>query len=136
MKQFENIVYPMAFHSPGIVIHSDCQAELRSLIERSGKKGQFAAAFVQRLNFLLKHRENAISHLEWFEKMKYVDDLFAMRFVRIDNIRIPYVITANGIYLLHAFKETSSGNGPNSYRHAAQVALKRIKDIDGGANNG
>lgn len=135
MKRFENIVYPQAFNVPGIMIHSDCCDELRSMLEKSGKKAQFAAAFGQRLRFLLEHREKAIQHREWFEKMKYTEDLFAMRFMRIDNIRIPYIIMSNGIYLLHAFKETSRGNDPHSYKHSVQVARTRMKDIKGGPHN-
>lgn len=133
MKQFETIRYPTVFESTAVLMHIKCRDELKSILERSGKKAKFAAQFNIRLQFLVQNGANAVKHRQWFEVLLKERGISAIRFINIDNIRILYILRDKTAFLLHAFKETSSAtsNDPNSYRHAIEIAEKRIEDIEG-----
>lgn len=124
----ELITYPMNYGNHYARIHKKCQAELKDLVDQSGHKGAFMAKFIDRLNYLMAHYERAVQHREWFESLQGSKDLYSMRFIRIDNIRILYTIRKPKVYLLCAFKEVSDKKGGESYQKYIPIAMKRMNE--------
>lgn len=133
MRNFRIIHYPIVYASPCILMHYECENELRSILEKSGKKPRFKAAFKARLDFLVQHWAIAPTlHHQWFEVLLGKQGISSMKFINIDNIRILYILKGNTAFLLYAFKETSTATSddPKSYKHACEIASTRIVDIE------
>jgi len=136
----KNVVYPAEFNSKTIREHPKYEDDLKVLIEKSGVKNKFWGLYKQRLTFLEEHSELCSQRTAWFERLKWFDeDLFSMILKFQKNIRILFAFVeyegTQYTILLHPFQEKESGKKKDSYKAAAQVALKRLNDIREGLKN-
>jgi len=94
MDVLGKVYYPIQFSSKKIFYHPKFEDDLRNLIEKSGFKGKFKPLFKQRLCFLEDRMVQCTQKSDWFEKLRNVDDLFAIRFNKKNkNIRIIFTFT-------------------------------------------
>ena len=130
MPDRENLRVFILGYEPEIKDDPDCEDEINSIVERSGKIVPFRAAYNVRLKALKEHREQAPAfNRQWFEKLKRVPEasLYSMHMASIDNLRILYVI-GKRIILLCAFKEKEErGKKTESYVQFIPVAIRRLK---------
>ena len=132
MNQFKIVRYPAEVNSTKVLMHIQCEDELKVLVEDSGKKTKFKAAFEARIRILIENGSKAVEHRTWFESLKNNQGLYSIKFISIDNIRILFTFHRNIAYLLYSFKETSKGQDPKSYRYGIKMAYERINDIEEG----
>lgn len=115
-----------------VYIHEKAQSELRGFLLRSGAEPRFKAQFLVRLRHLNQHGRDAVSHPQWFERLKGTKrELFSMRFrgnPGSGNIRIIYCIIDPNSYLLLAFQEKDS----SGYADAVRACYERMDEIEKG----
>ncbi|MEL7568418.1 MAG: hypothetical protein AAGU27_26575 [Dehalobacterium sp.] len=89
MSCIRNVFYPEAFQGKYIRTHWDFEGDLKDILEKSGKKDDFWGKYKQRLQFLEERKRDCILRKNWFEKLKHVNDLYAVLFDKSQkNIRI------------------------------------------------
>ncbi|MBQ9251610.1 MAG: hypothetical protein IJ188_03120 [Clostridia bacterium] len=117
---------PFPQHS-NVVMHSECRAELISLIHE-GEIPEFIAAYEQRIGFLSRNLgKETIYHPKWFEVLKKAQGLRSVHFVTFRNLRILYVVENSKAFLLLAFEERQ-GHKNTEYSKFIDPALKRLGD--------
>lgn len=135
MNRMGNILYPDVFRAKFIRTHPDFEADLKTMLDKSGHKTDFWCKYKQRLRFLDERKAKCFLKHDWFEKLKQADGLYSMRFDRSEkNIRILFAfIEYNNLeyaLLLCAFEEKDSKNkSPNSYRTWTETARKRLEEV-------
>ena len=126
MAQFEKIVYPKEFQYPGMLILSSCQEELKAIVEASSEKARLKSDYESRLKILDQYRREAPGlNRQWFERLKYDNEFFSMRFKGKDNLRILYTFRGTNVFLLCAFVEKKG----DDYKHYISLAKMRTKQI-------
>ncbi|HZK72276.1 MAG TPA: type II toxin-antitoxin system RelE/ParE family toxin [Clostridia bacterium] len=130
MDVLGKVYYPIQFSSKKIFYHPKFEDDLRNLIEKSGFKGKFKPLFKQRLCFLEDRMVQCTQKSDWFEKLRNVDDLFAIRFNKKNkNIRIIFTFTDSPkkqiVVLLCNFEEKDK----KDYSKAIDLATKRRAEI-------
>lgn len=128
---FNNIVYPEKFNSDFVYTYIGFDAELKEMIERSGYKSEFARKYRFILIQLVDLKTNCIVLCKRFEKLRNIENLYAMRLSGEKNIRILFTfrICSNKTIaiLLYPFEEKDSKNDSNtSYNKAVKIANERI----------
>lgn len=135
MGCIRNVFYPKAFHGKYIRTHWDFEGDLEDILDKSGKKADFWGKYKQRLQFLEERKRDCILRKNWFEKLKHVNDLYAVLFDKSEkNIRILFsFIEYKGVeyaVFLYAFEEKDNKkNSRFSYSTGIPVAQKRLKEV-------
>jgi len=136
MNRWGKVLYPEAFRGSFIRTYWDYENDLRNILERSGKKDDFAGKYKMRLKFLDARRENCVQKRDWFEVLKYGNKLYAMKIKDDKNIRILFSFveydSIKYAVLLHAFEEKKGKRkSSTSYVTAIRVAQQRLKEVLG-----
>lgn len=112
-------------------IHPKCEEEIRSIVEKDARREKFESDYKIRLDYLNEHREKAIQHRAWFEKLSSVGSpLYSMHIATINNMRILYIFADPYIVFLCAFSEKSKGKKKDSYAAYIPIALQRIQELE------
>lgn len=128
------IIYPEEFNSNYIFTYTSFNEELKDLIEKSGKKGDFARKYRKNLSFLEKLKRQCIQHKS-FEQLKDNGIIYSMKFVDELNIRILFSFFYDRgreiVILLHCFpeKENKKKSSSKSYAKAIEIAKERINEL-------
>ena len=134
MDVLGKVYYPIKFSSTKIFYHPEFENDLRNLIDKSGFEGTFKPLFKQRLDFLEERMEKCTQKSDWFEKLKYANHLFAIKFKKNKNIRIIFTFTDDSkkkiAILLCNFEEKDT----KDYTKAIELATKRRTAILRGFN--
>lgn len=132
MGSIIELVYPDNINMKNILIHTECQDELKGCTEESGLKDKFTSQFRQRIKFLEEYGVKCVNKSDWFEKLKGVKFIYSMKFKSTKNIRILFTIKENKVsILLCCFEERGDKTkGKNSYKNNIEIALRRFKEID------
>lgn len=133
MRSIEKVLYPRAFNSKYIRVHSLFEEELKAILEKSGHKPEFWPKYRQRLRHLDERKTKCILKQDWFEKLKHEDELYSIKIKDEKNIRILFAFIAykNIEYaiLLYPFEEKEKKKKKSSYEAAKPVARERLKEI-------
>lgn len=128
------IAYPDSYNENWCLIHPDCEDELREIADKSGNLRKLRSNFKTRMQYLKVHRENAVQHDEWFEKLSHEKDLYSLHIATVNNLRILYALRDDQVWLLCAFAEKDRAKRA-SYRRYIPVAQKRLEEIIKGDKN-
>jgi len=133
MSSLGKVHYPEAFNGEYIRVHWQFENDLKAILEKSGQIADFWSKYRQRLQFLDERKKECILKHDWFEKLRYEDNLYSIRF-RIDkNIRILFAFVAyNNIeyaILLYPFEEKDKKKSKTSYESAKPIAQERLKEV-------
>ncbi len=130
MGTLGKVYYPIRFFSKKIFYHPEFENDLRDLIEKSGFEGKFKLLFKQRLQFLEERMSKCIEKRDWFKKLKYADDLFAIRFnQQIKNIRIIFTFIDYSRRQIAILLCTFEEKDKKDYAKAIELATKRRIEI-------
>ena len=112
-------------------IHPKCEEEIRYIVEKDGRREKFESDYKIRLDYLHEHREKAVLHRAWFEKLSNAgSSLYSMHIATINNMRILYIFTEPYIIFLCAFSEKSKKKKTDSYAAYIPIALSRIQELE------
>ncbi|MBO4484431.1 MAG: hypothetical protein J5738_03490 [Lachnospiraceae bacterium] len=107
-------------------IHKECKQELELLVQKENIPA-FIKAYQDRIAYLSQNIGKETFHRQWFEILKGTKGLRAIRFLRIQNIRILYIVDGNNAYLLLAFEERQ-GHRKDEYANYFSPAYSRYQD--------
>ena len=124
-------LYAQATAYNDLRIHPKCEEEIRSIVEKDARREKFESDYKIRLDYLHEHREKAILHRKWFEKLSSAGSpLYSMHIAAINNMRILYIFADSYIVFLCAFSEKSKGKKKDSYAAYIPIALQRIQELE------
>jgi len=135
MNRMGNILDPEDFNAKYIRTHFDFEADLTSMLERSGQKADFWGKYKLRLRFLDERKEKCVLKSDWFEELRQAEGLYSMKFDKSQkNIRILFAfIACNKVkyaLLLCAFEEKDNKKKSlYSYSKRIPIAQKRLKEV-------
>lgn len=136
MNRIGKVLYPEAFHGKYIRTHWQFEDDLKGILERSGQKSNFTNKYKQRLRFLDERSKECVQRRSWFEKLRHVQDLWAIIFDKDEkNIRVLFsFVTLHGVeyaILLYVFEEKDRKTSSRySYSSAIPIAQKRLEEVD------
>lgn len=135
MNRLGKVLYPETFYGKYIRTHWDFETDLKNILERSGRKADFSSKYKQRLRFLDERKKECTQRSNWFEDLKYTDNLYSILFDKNEkNIRILFsFIEYKGVdyaLLLYAFEEKDrKGRSRYSYSTGIPIAQRRLKEV-------
>ena len=123
------IIFPTRFGG-GVFGLMEIEDDIDSILKGKSKRdiAGIVALLDQRIAYLDENGERAIGHTAWFERLKHYDGAYyALRIVRLANIRVIYTHIDRKPFLLYAFCETARGNAKtDSYKTACKIASARL----------
>ncbi|WP_027308645.1 hypothetical protein [Caloramator sp. ALD01] len=129
MSSFGKIIYPEQFLTNKILMHSECEQEMKEFLEKSGYKSLFTRQFRLRIKYIEDRWTECYQKKDWFEILKASDGLYCMRFKSMKNLRIIFKFTdlerKNIVILLCTFEEKDTKH----YKNAIKIANKRLEEI-------
>lgn len=142
-NSIQTVVYPKQFNGDYIfVVEPNFTNALKSIIDRSGRKDNVGAMFIQRLRYLNEKKTLVFIRSDWFESSKGYKNIYFMKIKEKDfNIRISFVFRTykNKEYaiLVSAFAETKKGNAKtSSYSNHVDSIIPIIETIEEMFKNG